>query len=534
VLNPPIILRRTFTLIARSSVIWGYLFAVTIVGSALSYTHLYRTAAERRALAATYGSDNAVAALFGPAHNLGEVTGFTVFKVSMALSILGALWGLLTSTRALRGEEERGRWDSLAVGAVTRGGATAAALGGLAFGAIALWGVTAIATVLLAQDSAIAITPWAALYLALAEVASAWIFLALGALSSQLLPTRRSAAGAAATLLGISYALRLLADAGIGLHWLIWCSPLGWVEELQPLTNPQPLALIPIALLVIIVGGATVVLAQLRDVGGAYLGDVSPRRTHRDGVRTPLALSLRLLRANLIGWSIAVGLSAVLYGAIARSAGSTITGGSITQLLGRLGATGAGTRAVLGLCFLIIAVLLAFAALGQLRALTEEELEGRLTPLLVRPFARQRWLAERALIALATLSLLGLGAGILAWFGAASQHAGIDPASLVLAGCNLVPPAIVVLGVGLATFALLPRKVVTVAATVIGWSLLIEVVGGIGAVNHWLLDSSLFHQMAAAPAVAPHLVSDLVRVGIGAIGAAIGLWGFRRRDLESE
>ena len=48
--------------------------------------------------------------------------------------ILGAVWGLLTSTRLLRGEEDSGRWDLLLCGQTTRRGATAQAIAGLGAG----------------------------------------------------------------------------------------------------------------------------------------------------------------------------------------------------------------------------------------------------------------------------------------------------------------------------------------------------------------------------------------------------------------
>ena len=69
------------------------------------------------------------------------------------------------------------------------------------------------------------------------------MFLAVGALAGQLAATRRQAAAYAGAALGVSYALRLVADSGIGLEWLRWATPLGWVEELQPLTSPAPPAL---------------------------------------------------------------------------------------------------------------------------------------------------------------------------------------------------------------------------------------------------------------------------------------------------
>ena len=48
-----------------------------------------------------------------------DLAGFTVFKIAMTLMILGAVWGLLTSTRLLRGEEDTGRWELLLAGQTT-------------------------------------------------------------------------------------------------------------------------------------------------------------------------------------------------------------------------------------------------------------------------------------------------------------------------------------------------------------------------------------------------------------------------------
>jgi putative exporter of polyketide antibiotics len=63
--------------------------------------------------------------------------------------------------------------------------------------------------------------------------------------------------------------------------------------------------------------------------------------------------------------------------------------------------------------------------------------------------------------------------------------------------------------------------------------LLIELVGGFGTGSHWLLDTSLYHQMAAAPAVDPNWTVNGVMLGIGAAAALVGIASFRRRDLVS-
>ncbi len=515
----------------RSGILWGYIFGVAIASSEITYSRIYKTAAQRDALAATYGTSKAMSALFGPAPQLQTVSGFTVFKISMTLMILGAVWGLLTSTRLLRGEEDSGRWDLLLCGRTTRGGATAQVTGGLGGGLVTLWAITAVITVLSGRASHVGIATGPSLYFSVAMVATAAMFLAVGAVTSQLAATRRQAASFAAVFLGFSYGVRLIADAGVGLHGLIWASPLGWVEELRPLTSPRPLALLPIVAFTAVLAVVAVRLSGAHDAGASIVTDRDHSQAHLGLLYGPSGLAVRLLRATVIGWWIAIGVSAFLYGLIAKSTGATISG-SIKQVFSKLGASGTGAAEVFGLCFLIEAVLIGFVAAGQVTAARVEESEGTLDNFMVRPVSRSIWLAGRLVVALAVLVLSGVAAGVLGWLGAASQHTGLSFTSLLGAGINLVPPAIVILGVGVLAFGILPRATSIVVYTVLGWSLLIVIIGGFGTVSHWVLDTSVFHNMASAPGAPPNWEANGIMTGIGVAAALVGGLAFRRRDLQ--
>jgi ABC-2 type transport system permease protein len=362
-------------------------------------------------------------------------------------------------------------------------------------------------------------------------VATAAMFVGVGGVTSQLAGTRRQAAAWAATALGVAYAVRLVADAGVGLHGLIWLSPLGWVEEFGALTDPRPLALLPIAALIGILVVVTAVLAGRRDVGASFVADRDRVRPRVRLLSGPTGLAVRLTRPTVLGWWTAIAVSGLLYGLIARSAGSTITGSSVHQVFSRLGDTGTGAEAVLGVCFLVLAVLVAFVAAGQLTAARGEEASGRLDNLLIRPVSPEAWLGGRVAVALGALLVAGVLGGLAAWAGAASQHAGVRIGAVVLAGVNLVPPAVVVLGLGILVLGLAPRATSAVVYGYLAWSLLVLVVGGIGATSHWVLDTSVFHQMAAAPAVPVDWTANAVMVGVAALLGGFGVLAFHRRDL---
>ena len=166
------------------------------------------------------------------------------------MMVVGGAWGLLIATRLLRGEEDAGRWELFVAGRTTRRRATAQALVGLGAGLLALWAVTATFIVAAGLSPDVGFCPTESAYYALAGTASAAVFMSIGALASQLTSTRRAANGLGVLVFGIAYVVRLVADSRDDLAGLRWASPLGWVENLAPLTDPRPWALVPILLLV--------------------------------------------------------------------------------------------------------------------------------------------------------------------------------------------------------------------------------------------------------------------------------------------
>ena len=526
------VLRVTARRAVRSGVLWGYVFGVYMATQALAYASTYKTVAQRLGLAKEFGSNTGVSALVGPAHDIQTVAGFTVWKCLAVLAVVGAVWGFLTGTRLLRGEEDAGRWELLLAGQTTRRTAAAQALFGLACGVAVLWIVTAVITVVVGRSSKVAVGAPGALFLAVAVVAAAAMFLAAGALASQLAATRRQASAYAGAFLGVSYALRMVADSGTGLGWLRWASPLGWVEELQPLTSPHPLALLPIAGLIALSGSLTVRLAGKRDLGASLLHDHVSSASHTRLLFGPSGLDLRLARFTFVGWGVAIAGYGLVLGLVAKSAGTAISGSSsLTRALSRLGAVGAD--AYLGVAFLLMAVLLASVASGQISSARAEEAEGRLDHLLVRPVSRSSWLVGRLLVVVVALLLGGVVAGVFTWLGAASQQSGVSFGSAFQAGLNVVPPAVCVLGIGALVFGVAPRASNVATYGLLVWSFLVEILGGIVGLDHWVLDTSVFHQMAAAPAVSPDWTSAGGLLAVGVVAALVGVLAFDLRDLQS-
>jgi ABC-2 type transport system permease protein len=521
--------------VRRASVqaaVWGFIFGGTIAASASSYASLFPTAASRAAVARSFQGNTAWAALFGPLRRLDTVAGYTAYKSGMAVTILAAIWGLLVATRVLRGEEDAGRWELLLAGRTTRGRAAGQVALGLGLAFAVLWIPTAILTAGAGSSSKVGIGVGASLFFVTALLAAAAMFMAIGMFASQLAAGRRDANVVGAAVLGGAYLIRMVADSDGALGWLRWASPLGWIEELRPLTGSRPFAFVPIVLLVAVLTWGTIWIARTRDLGASAfaLRETPKPRTLLLGGQA--GLTLRLTRPLVEAWAAALVVTGLVFGLVAQAAGTALRGAQgIEQAIQRLGATGSGAAAYLGFVFVIAADLMAIAVGGQISAARNEEATGHLDNLLVRPVARWRWLTVRLVVGLGLVVLAGVLAGLAAWVGAVSQHASVGLFELLGAGLNVVPPAILVLGIGGLAFGLWPRGAIGVTYGVVVWSFLVEVVAAAFNGNHWLRDTSPLLHVAPVPAAAANWPAAIWLVVLGLVAGGIGVAVFGRRDL---
>lgn len=534
--EPFVVARVTAGRAGRAALVWAAAFAVYLAVSALGYVSTYPTVAQRQAVAVGLGSNAGINAIFGPARHLDTVAGFTEWRAVGVLGLVGAVWGLLLGTRLLRGEEDAGRWELLLAGRTTRRRATSEALAGLGAGALLLWAVPALVTVLVGFSGRVGFGVGGSLLLALASVASGAMFLLVGAVTSQLAATRRQAAAFGAASLAVAYTLRAVADAGMGLGWLRWLTPLGWAEQVRPLTGPDLGALLPFAGALAVLCVATVWLAGRRDLGASVLPDRTRARPATRLLSGVTGLTVRLVRPLALGWVLAAGFAGLVFGLVAKTAAHAVadSGGAVRREFAQLGAGGSGARAYLGVAFLIVAVLVALAAAASVAALRAEEAEGRLDHLVARPVARRTWVLGRVGAAVVTLTVAAVLAACTAWLGAATQGAGVGIGSLLEAGLNVLPVAWLVLGIGVLAFGLLPRHAAASCYALVAWSFLVLLIGSVLRANHWLLDTSLLKHLTAAPAVAPDWTSAAVLTVLAALCTAAGTALFARRDLTGE
>jgi ABC-2 type transport system permease protein len=505
---------------------FAYLFAAVAYINPVSYRHTYPTLADRLGFARSFAHNKAVVLFYGKAYDVLTVGGYTAWRSGGILAIFAAVFGLVAAVRALRAEEDAGRAELVLAGAVGRGTWYGASLAAIALGAAVLWLAALVGLVLGGLPAA------GSAYLALAIVSMVPVFAGVGALVSQVAPSRRMALELGGAVVGVCFLLRVVADTSNSAGWLRWATPLGWAEELRAFTGTQPLVL----LLPLAAGAALLVaswrIAAVRDVGNGLLAGHDRSSPRLRLLSSPTAQALRGERGALIVWVGSIAALALVIGIVSKSISSA---GISKQLVRELSKLGVGSVlhpvGYIAFSFSFFAVAIGALAVSQVAAAWHEESEQRLETLLALPVARRRWLGGRLALAAASALAIALVAGVFAWLGAGSQGVSLSLAKMLEAGVNCVPVALLFLGVTALAYSLWPRACVAVGYGLLTVTYLWQLFGSLFGAPHWLVEATPFAHIGAVPAQPFRVLAAGVMVAVGALTAAAALAVFERRDL---
>ena len=243
-----------------------------------------------------------------------------------------------------------------------------------------------------------------------------------------------------------------------------------------------------------------------------------------------MAHALREQRGALAAWLAGTGVVAVLLGALADSVSAGISTG-LDEQARKLGTSLTSAEGFLGTEFLFLVLAVCLFVCFQLQGAREEEAAQRLETLLALPVGRRRWLAGRLALATLAAAAIALVAGLLAWAGAASAGAGVSLASLLGAGANCLPVALLFLGLGALLYAIVPRASAALAFALVGVSFLWDTIGALVAMPAWVLGLSPFRHVALVPAEPFQAPAAAIMLAIAGVAAVLAVRLFERRDL---
>ena len=468
-------------------------------------------------------------ALTGPLFGT-SVGALTAWKYGASAAVAAALMGIFTVVRHTRADEEAGRLELVGSTAVGRHAALAAAAG-VAAGACGV-----LALLITAGLIAVGLPAGGVLRArARHRVVRAGLRRGRGRCRA-VWPGPPAARGGwrSPCSAASSCCSRPAPRRRAGPQWLSWLSPVGWALQVRAFAGDRWLVLaLPLAVAAALAVVAAA-LAARRDLGAGLVPPRPGPAQAAGSLRSPLALAWRLQRGTLAGWVAGVGVAAAVNGAAAKGIGSLLgSGAQVRDVLARLGGQAGITSAYLAAVMGIFGLAAAAYAVSAVLRLRSEESAARAEILLVASVSRTRWAVSHLILAAAgtaaVLAAAGLGAGL--GYGLRGGDAGTQLPRLLGAALAQLPAALVVAGVAVALFGLLPRSCVPGGWAALALAAVLVELGPAFRLARWVQDISPFSHVPKLPGGAV-TAAPLAWLTLAAVVLAIaGVTGLRRRDI---
>ena len=227
--------------------IWLASIATLVLFAGLGLQETFGSLEERTLLIRLAAANPSILFLRGTPQGT-DVDAVLIFTILAFVGVLVGLMNTFLAVRHLRAEEESGRADLVSSTPAAR---VFPPLATLVYGLLvnAALAITVTGSLLIAGQAVAG-----SIVTGVALAAVGVVFLTVGGVASELMPSGRAANGVAVGAVLVAYLLRGIADAfgtvsadGLTVQsaWPSWLSPIGWAQQTHPFTgnNPAPLAL---------------------------------------------------------------------------------------------------------------------------------------------------------------------------------------------------------------------------------------------------------------------------------------------------
>ncbi|VXB58605.1 ABC transporter permease [Aeromicrobium sp. 9AM] len=489
---------------------------------AVSTDGLYTTQAELDKAAAGMEGNAAFIAMAGPARALNTVGGQVAWQAAAFGAIVAALMSMFLVGRHTRAEEESGRDELVRAAAIGRHAPLAATallvtianvlLGALISGSLIAYGLPAAGSVALG----------------LAAGLTGLVFGGVALVAAQLVESTRAAYGITGAVIGVAYALRAVGDVGNGA--LSWLSPIGWGQYLRPYADEQWWPVLLSVAAIALLGFAAVALFDRRDIGsGVWPARPGPAR---GSLGSAWALSWRLQRGSVIGWTAGMLLGGIAYGSIGDDVGDLLGDSNFSKDV-FASAGGSIVDSFYATAAVMLALIGAGFAIASVQRLRGEEASGFAEGLLATALPRWRWaVAHLVVTVVGTIAVvlaagLGMGTGFALVTGDGSAVL-----RLLRATVPYVVPVLLLAALTWLAYGIRSRWA-AIGWLALGFCFVVMMFGAVLQLPDWLMDVSPFRHLAQMPAEDFDVVPVIVLLAITAAVGALGMVCLRRRDVVS-
>ncbi len=533
--------RFTFRQVLKGAIILGLAVSVITAIQALGYIESYPTVKERTQFAATLEANPSFNLLYGEPNHLTEPAGYMVYRVTPFVAFIASFWGLLVATRLLRGQEEDGRLEILLTGRTSNAKAVFQTILGIGAAWLVVFLIATVLISLIDRSPELHVNFMQSAYFAFSLTSGAALFASLGALTSQLAGTRRKAVLFGVVPLIVFFIMRSIGNTVKDLAWLKDLTPFGWIDHLQPIYNPQISWMLPIFISIFLLAALSVYIASKRDYGESIIPEPENSKPHYGLLGGSLGLYIRLSKWVYFGWGLGALIIVAIMVNVARVANQAVADSqNLTEVIGKVSGGNERTdmtAAFIGMGGLIVVLILMAMVIWSISQLKGDEAKGLLDNFLARKTTRTRILLGRLFAISLAVVVIYVATNVLTLAIANLQNIELSTRGMLIDNLNGLGPIALLLGLAVALFSLMPRRATIVLYVLLAWSFLVQTIAPLIS-NENLRDlmssTSLLQPIALVPLSQPDWTHFWLLMIGGVVLAAVGIWGFTRRDLAVE
>jgi ABC-2 type transport system permease protein len=166
----------------------------------------------------------------------------------------------------------------------------------------------------------------------------------------------------------------------------------------------------------------------------------------------------------------------------------------------------------------------------RLATMAADERAGRWTLLFAQPISRARLVSAEIAVTVGGVFALHCSAAAAVWSGAKITSAPLQFADSLAGALNPLPVALLAAGAAAVGVGWFPSAVGAIGALPIVGGFLVNVIMQTFKAPGWVANLSPWAHLAAVPATPPHWAAAIILLLIDAILAAIGVYGYVKRD----
>ena len=495
---------------------------------ASQYQTMFRGSLDSSALDALT-ENPAIRVLFGAPVALDDQGGFTVWRIGTPVLVLAGVWMSLAATRITRGEEDTGRLDLLLAGRLDMVDVIRRYLVAVIAAALAISVPIGLGLFAVGTDAI------GAVVFATAVLGVILYFGSAGLLAAQVMPTRAAAVGGAVGVLAFGLFLRVVADGVPALAWAAWATPFGLTARAAPYADNRLLPILVLAAYATLFAVAALVAARHRDVGGGLVSVAASRPPRTLLLSSVGGFAARRAIRPSVGWLAGIAAYFVIFGALIASILEFFEENPrFAELASTAGFAGLDSaNGFAAALFGLLTIPTGLYAATRLANFVSDEKARRWTAVLAAPVSRIRLAGTEIAVVAVGVAVLHVIAGLAMWTGGLVTGAPFRIDDALAGALNSAPVAWMSLGAATLAVGWLPAAVGAIGALPVVGGFLFNVLTQTAGAPDWVVNVSPFAHLAAVPNTPPDWTANGVFIAVGGGLIAVGLAGYRHRDLST-